>query len=1127
MTPFKPSRSLIALLLCLLLPGYAFSQQSFVETFPNTVNQSMLTTLEGWAWAASDGGGSDTGGRQYGRMSNANGVDGQPGIAYNYSQHERAVLTWYTGSELGAGIPTDLLESFSLRVGHNNANVETRFVLRVADHGWFVTTARWSGNVVGDPNNFQTEAALVEFNFTTSGNAWRFLEFDGNTGSNSEGFAVFSGEQAGMDDVLPAGLVTAIGVYHFHPASGVSRYDDFRVSWNSFPDDGGPRFSVTYHANGGVGAVPVDIVGPYPADWPVSVAGPGVLTRVGHAFTGWNTEPDGTGTSLTPGETFPMPEEDLTLYAQWVELETGDRFFQTARPYAEFYDADGNGQRDGRVPLPFPATLEMTLDFSQDASNGRRELRASRHFLDSPLRVFLEESEDFENWHSRTFPLDEPSDQDGEKETVPMAPGSADRLFFRTVAADARILQELTPESARNLWARLMAGALTVMNEAGTHGNGTRGADPQGRVFGTDDYELVLRTLWSLGGWFYHPDRPATLDWVNPLDGSGGTVDLAAFARNAIRNGADPAHPQSWPQSFQGGNLSTMQPSVEAGNLAWTAWALQRGAAAGNEASPWSQLSPGDRTNLQNWLALHGNVPNSGSVNHGNIYNWNLFFVLNHEARKRLGAAGYPEFSWTQAQIDGGRAAVDELHRGLGWYSDYTAFDIFDDYIHWTFATHLLLQAHMGAHEPDAATQIPGRPAGRTRAAILAELRHFLALTPYAYDLEGGHTEDGRSTTYKVSRLSGLLIAYAVDSLAQREAPDTWTEPAFPPEISPGQLRRLVRLHLNHFLRNETFHWPSGLLREGITADTPVELLEFYSVRGSTYWNMILFAGLWLIPDDDPFWSEPEEPLPAQVSDFALWLETPRWFLTHVRDRGDIRKYPLRSAYRTDAWAETSYHPKYAKFAYSSRFGHLLPAATRGDQMIRIGNRERRLNDHGDIWPVDHADGEGPHVLRTLHTQGNWQISTLVFLRGALDVRVHRITGPGGTETITDGGFPLGHATGEPLTPVQTGDDWMYTESSRGAILHAALLGFTEVKYFEGTGNHSRDPAWRRMWAEAAEVNPQGLYATLQVAKATSFESATMRAKVQEVTATNQTATVRFQDGMKLTAPFLDEEGGK
>lgn len=41
------------------------------------------------------------------------------------------------------------------------------------------------------------------------------------------------------------------------------------------------------------------------------------LSRPGYTFVGWNTNPSGTGTTYTAGQTVTMPSTDLYLYSKW------------------------------------------------------------------------------------------------------------------------------------------------------------------------------------------------------------------------------------------------------------------------------------------------------------------------------------------------------------------------------------------------------------------------------------------------------------------------------------------------------------------------------------------------------------------------------------------------------------------------------------------------------------------------------------------------------------------------------------------------------------------------------------------------------------------------------------------
>ena len=85
------------------------------------------------------------------------------------------------------------------------------------------------------------------------------------------------------------------------------------AKWEEIPT----TCTVTYDANGGTGTVTDDTE--YTNGATVTVNGNyGALTKDGYAFTGWNTEADGSGVSYKAGETFNITT-NTTLFAQWCE----------------------------------------------------------------------------------------------------------------------------------------------------------------------------------------------------------------------------------------------------------------------------------------------------------------------------------------------------------------------------------------------------------------------------------------------------------------------------------------------------------------------------------------------------------------------------------------------------------------------------------------------------------------------------------------------------------------------------------------------------------------------------------------------------------------------------------------
>lgn len=79
--------------------------------------------------------------------------------------------------------------------------------------------------------------------------------------------------------------------------------------------DPAARYTITYYGNGSDGGT-VPAAQTYDGGDTAAIAGAGTMTKTGAAFTGWNTDPGGTGTAYAAGQTFPITG-DLELYAQW------------------------------------------------------------------------------------------------------------------------------------------------------------------------------------------------------------------------------------------------------------------------------------------------------------------------------------------------------------------------------------------------------------------------------------------------------------------------------------------------------------------------------------------------------------------------------------------------------------------------------------------------------------------------------------------------------------------------------------------------------------------------------------------------------------------------------------------
>ncbi|HVV25448.1 MAG TPA: InlB B-repeat-containing protein [Candidatus Saccharimonadales bacterium] len=77
---------------------------------------------------------------------------------------------------------------------------------------------------------------------------------------------------------------------------------------DSFPPN---TYSVTFDTQGGSSVAPLSQA------YTGTISLPAAPTRAHYTFTGWNTAADGSGTSYNAGDSFSMPLNGTTLYAQW------------------------------------------------------------------------------------------------------------------------------------------------------------------------------------------------------------------------------------------------------------------------------------------------------------------------------------------------------------------------------------------------------------------------------------------------------------------------------------------------------------------------------------------------------------------------------------------------------------------------------------------------------------------------------------------------------------------------------------------------------------------------------------------------------------------------------------------
>lgn len=506
------------------------------------------------------------------------------------------------------------------------------------------------------------------------------------------------------------------------------------------------------------------------------------------------------------------------------------------------------------------------------------------------------------------------------------------------------------------MWARLVAGWAHHLDDSGARFlcDGVFSAADAG-----GSYEGVLRMLWGLGGWLSRPERPAGLTWRNER------FDLLALSRRAIVNGCDPTASASWLRPLGAAPRPYDQRTVESGQLGFVLWQTRE--------RLWDTLSDAEREHIFAFLDRFGQRPSRWHNN------WALFWVLNHTSRKMLGLPYDPDII---EEVLG--CYLDGVYCGDGWYDDAATCgaNSFDDYNTWVFASHVLAWAQMdGGHNP------------LLRDRLLARVRAWMTNFPYFFAADGAYSEFGRSLSYKFARLGAPLWAYKLG---------VWP-------YSAGMLRRLVGRHLRWYFNRGAVR-ADGTLHQSLTACGSLDIREVYISTGAPYWAMQAFGGMWSLADDDPLWTTPEEPLPAEQGDFVKVFPQPGWVVTATG--GEIQRFNAGSF-------KSGYGSKYNRLHYATHYpfqvgpAHGQPTPDGGVCLMVDGIVAARTQND------EFAVGE-PGWLRMRYDiqLGKYlhKVETVIVIRGAHHLRAHRIKLDAYEERrveLLEGGAPLGFHPGE------------------------------------------------------------------------------------------------------------------
>ncbi len=284
----------------------------------------------------------------------------------------------------------------------------------------------------------------------------------------------------------------------------------------------------------------------------------------------------------------------------------------------------------------------------------------------------------------------------------------------------------------------------------------------------------------------------------------------------------------------------------------------------------WEPLSDREKDNLCGYL-------NKINAHPLPVCNWILFAVLVNIALKSVGR------EYNAAVLQEYLKGLETFYLGEGWYQDGDSGQK-DYYISFAIHFYCLIYARvMEAEEPERAALY------KARACEFA--KQFI----YWFDEDGDAVPFGRSLTYRFSQVS-FFSACLIAGI----------EP-FPIPVMKG----LIARHLRSWMQRPIFD-RNGILTIGYGYPN-LTMAERYNAPGSPYWAMKTF-GFLMLPDDHPFWTAEEAPLPKGKADCPM-----KYADMYVR----------RYARHVTAFTPGVYSPyghghiveKYGKFAYDSKFG--------------------------------------------------------------------------------------------------------------------------------------------------------------------------------------------------------------
>jgi len=153
------------------------------------------------------------------------------------------------------------------------------------------------------------------------------------------------GYRSGVDEYF-YGLIDEVEI--FNRALTANEIGAIYAAGSSGKCKGAATYTVTYDGNTNTGGTPPTDGNSYQEGAEVTVLGNTEgLVKTGYTFNNWNTAADGNGTPYAPGDKFNMPDNNVTLYAQWTASTTYTVTYDGNTSTGGNPPTDGNSYQEG------------------------------------------------------------------------------------------------------------------------------------------------------------------------------------------------------------------------------------------------------------------------------------------------------------------------------------------------------------------------------------------------------------------------------------------------------------------------------------------------------------------------------------------------------------------------------------------------------------------------------------------------------------------------------------------------------------------------------------------------------------------------------------------------------------